>query len=87
MRAKAELKEALGLDADINVNWGIIFDELGDIYEDHKVLASSMAGFATAWLTAFTALARAESEAWGDKVVERVLGLGNSLMVKLKVQI
>lgn len=60
-------------------------DELDELYDDHRVLASSMAGFAAAWLTAFTALAEAEKETLGRQVVDRLLGLGKHLNVDFKV--
>lgn len=84
-RAKAALKAALGLDTRIAINWGIVVDELDELYDDHRVLASSMAGFAAAWLTAFTALAEAEKETLGRQVVDRVLGLGTLLNLDFKV--
>lgn len=60
-------------------------DELDELYDDHRVLASSMAGYAAAWLTAFTALAEAEKETLGRQVVDRVLGLGKHLNLDFKV--
>ncbi|EJT50893.1 hypothetical protein A1Q1_07955 [Trichosporon asahii var. asahii CBS 2479] len=84
-RAKAALKSALGLDTRIAINWGIVMDELDELYDDHRVLASSMAGYAAAWLTAFTALAEAEKETLGRQVVDRVLGLGKHLNLDFKV--
>lgn len=84
-RAKAALKASMGLDARICIDWGIVLDELDELYDDHRVLASSMAGFAAAWLTSFTALAEAEEETLGRQVVDTVLGRGTDLEVDFKV--
>lgn len=84
-RAKAALKASLGLDTHIAINWGIVLDELDELYDDHRLLASSMAGFAAAWLTAFTALAEAEKETLGRQVVDKVLGLGKTLDIDFRV--